>query len=1231
MVVNPAPGAAGAPLARVPATGARPLQAPGSALVSADIWPHPLTAEGRATRPVTVLPKTTLAEFIASALAELGSDAGSSGRGASALPLRCLSAGAPFTAFIDGRPVPRGAWAETRLCAGQIVTLRAALAGGDGKNPLAAILQLAVLVAAIVVPPLLFASSWAQALTGAAITIAGGLIVNALAPPRAPDTLPEPGAAPAPVYGLRSGSNRARPYEPLLLVLGAHRVFPDLSAAEYTEIVDGEQYLHQVFNFGLGNLAIDNFRIGETPLRSYEEVQLQRDNAAGDLTLVAGNVDSEAGGVLEDTAFIERSTGQNTGRIGIDLVGRIFEVNEQGDIVENSVEVEIEWEPASGGGPVERRTVTLTNDTQTPYRRTLGYDLGTPGAWLVRVRRTADPDESDRVYDDLSWAALRAYQLDTADYQGQTRYALRIRASGQLFGRLNRVSAMVLQRVPTWDGARWTASMPTDNPAWLFRWYARGIRVDGHLVAGLGLSSRRIDEEALKAWGAWCDTQGLGCNLVLDRAISHGEVLALIAQCGRASVSWQSGKLGVVWEEAGRPATALITPGNIIAGSFAVEYANGRGADEIAVRYIDPDLDWQYNTLRRLVPGVTTPPASTATITLHGVTSSMQAAAECNLQAARQLYHRRRFSWEMAAEGLSLARGDVVHLTHSLIDGGRAGRLAGGDAARPILDRPVNVDGGGEMLFRLADGAVHQSAVAAPPGIAGETARIVLDTPLPEAPDADGASPLDTLWRLYDAALPPARARIVAVEPASDRRVRFTAIDEIALYYDAATLDLSAPLPPLRSRAPRILDITIAETLVRVGAGFAVEIEAALTVAGDWRGGVVRAGIDGATPATVARMVDGETTARWLAPPAGKLTVTVTPGTEAAPSGAPFTVSYEIIGPLAPPGPPTNFLIDVLGDGTRRLRWTPPLDSDLAGVLIRFGAQASPPLEWEQLTPLHRGHLTASPLETIEPPAGVWVFSARAIDTGGRLSEDEVRIVAELGPQRQGDAIVWFCPSATGWPGARFETIERSNDGRDALENIGDYTWDDLTTWDAWESWTTGDGTQATTEILFRSTVEDLAAIFDAELRWTADVAGDVAFEYRATDAEEDIASEPWAPYVPATTVHGRHLQMRWRIAGDGTQVLSLDHLCWSVHAPGATRNLLDRDTADWEGSAALGRIVPNDLRLVTDLDVTLQSVGAGWSWTLLNKNDPTRIRIYDGDGNPADAIVDVIVRGVAE
>ncbi len=165
--------------------------------------------------------------------------------------------------------------------------------------------------------------------------------------------------------------------------------------------------------------------------------------------------------------------------------------------------------------------------------------------------------------------------------------------------------------------------------------------------------------------------------------------------------------------------------------------------------------------------------------------------------------------------------------------------------------------------------------------------------------------------------------------------------------------------------------------------------------------------------------------------------------------------------------------------------------------------------------------------------------------------------------------------------------------------------------------------------MVFTAEPFDFDFALDFALRWSAEAVGEVTFEYRTGASAAQLAAASWAEYTPPATVGGRWLQLRWRITGDGTQALSFDHLCWSAHAPAAERKLLDRNTADWQGSAATGRIVPVDLDLVTDLDVTLQSVGAGWSWTLLNKNNPTRIRIYDGDGNAADAVVDVIVRGV--
>ena len=174
------------------------------------------------------------------------------------------------------------------------------------------------------------------------------------------------------------------------------------------------------------------------------------------------------------------------------------------------------------------------------------------------MRRTGAPSDDERTFDDLAWSALRSYQPDEADYGGQTRLGVRIRASGQLTGRLDR-------RLRHWSARRCRPGtapngprpLPSSNPAWIFRWYAHGIyravRRTGSRprgwIAGAGLAPaprrRRGPDRVGRLVRA---AQGLRCDFVLDRPLSHAEVLTLIARCGRAAVTWQTGKLGVIWD-----------------------------------------------------------------------------------------------------------------------------------------------------------------------------------------------------------------------------------------------------------------------------------------------------------------------------------------------------------------------------------------------------------------------------------------------------------------------------------------------------------------------------------------------------------------------------------------------------------------------------------------------------------------------------------------------------------
>ena len=918
--------------------------------------PHPVTLEGRTAREV---PAGTTVRGLAAGLGD-------------------------FVAAVDGRPVGADGL-DDALPDGALVVARAAPAGGDDTNPLRTVLQVALLVASIYFPPLAGLGKLGTAVLTAGIVVGGNLVINAIAPPRLPSLTGSDAEAPEPVYSLTGGANRARPYQPLLLVLGTHRVFPDLAAKEYAVFesrlpaagrgiaftgippVPGspgewdlpsfaspragspggsvDQFLYQLFHFGLGDLRVADLRLGETPLSDLEEVETEFSAADGSIGLVAGNVDTAAGPLLDDAGWASRTTPADTVRIELDFTGRIFGVDaSDGSAASHSVEILVEIRPDGGADDTVRAsTVTLSSSSADAYRLTVPYPDLDAGVWQVRVRRrTAPTSESARtaaqeaqgtvLYDDVAWAALRSYQRDTASYAGQTRLGVRIRASGQLQGRLDRLSGTVSQLIPAWDGSAWVAEQASSNPAWLFRWYARGVFEGTDLLAGVGLPASRIDDDGLKAWGAWCDLHGLTCNAVLDRDMAHEEVLAAIAACGRASTSWSTGLLGVVFDQEDRDAVAYFGPQNIVAGSFESDWASGAVADEIVCRYVEPDADWQWNTVRRSVPRAAAANRS-ATLTLWGVTDRDQAAKACNLQAARQLYHKRRMRWQTGPEGLAVARGDVVHVSHALVDGGTTGRVLGGQRRHLELDRGIVVAAGDMMLLRLPDGTLHASAVTADPPVAdGEAAtRVRLATLLPEGKGvgADGSSPLDMLWRHYAAADPPLKAKVVAVEPQVPNLVRIEAIDEVAAYYAAATSDLTVDLPDLRRREPAVVRIDFAERLLEVGGGYAVELTATLTVEGDWRGGTVTAALDGGPARVVGRLSGQDLDATWQVPASGTVAVRAVPGSAAAPAGRALEVEHAIQGVLAPPGAVAEFSADGVPGGYA-LDWAASTDVDHA-------------------------------------------------------------------------------------------------------------------------------------------------------------------------------------------------------------------------------------------------------------------------------------------------------------
>lgn len=799
-----------------------------------DFLPNPLTSEGR--EQIVVVPGITVEALLANYL-----------------PLPDID----FMVSIDGMVIPKGQWPEIRITRDCHMQVRVAPLDGPGSNPIATILQLGLLVAAPHLSGVLQAAglsaAWASGVT--AIAVAGGILaLNAIFPPRLPEiTTDEEKRA----YTLSAGGNRARPHQPFLLVLGQHRVFPDLIAKPYSEFsgsttaivrtkpvqqsfggdiddpfgpggryigddqvvvppqsqyvtVDqtteehvihyNEHHLYQLFDFGIGTLRRQNHRLGETPLTSFDAVDTQASTT--NITLVDGNVDTIQGAELEFNTAVERRTAKDTKKIVFHLISRNFELNDENEVVGGTNTFLLEYRRV-GAATWEEQTVEMPSPNGTQARevtrRAFGYAV-TAGQYDVRVTLITEWDTSN---ESLSASAtlfvINAHQTATANLSGRNPYALKIRATGQLYGRVENLSADISQLIPVWDGTQWLDDQATSNPAWIMRAFWRGWYrpSDGKLMAGRGLDNNQIDDESLQLWGAFCDANSLRCDLVIDSAATDADIEQLIAQCGWASVSKATGKRGVIWENDNQPVSVVFNPANIVAGSMRIEYQNEGLADEVVGTFVDRDSDYGQNTIRRLVEGVLAPSRS-VTVPLRGITSGGQAAKELNRMAAAQYYHQRHITWEASAEGgpLFVTRGDVVGLGHDLAGGTVGGRLTGLGTARTALMATIALPASGMVWIWGLDGDIHVTAFTR------STADVMvmnIAVALPSAPSIISDDPSAYRFVAFADGVSPRKVRITGVEHSRSGYYKFTARDEIALYYNARSADLSFDLLPDRS------------------------------------------------------------------------------------------------------------------------------------------------------------------------------------------------------------------------------------------------------------------------------------------------------------------------------------------------------------------------------------------------------------------------------------------------
>ena len=651
-------------------------------------------------------------------------------------------------------------------------------------------------------------------------------------------------------------------------------------------------------------------------------------------------------------------------------------------------------------GPFPATTVpttylTFTNDNTKPVRRSYARYVS-KGQYEVRLWRYSQAEIDDRYISDFTWTVLKSYQPDTTDYTGQTRLGMRIRASDQISGVVDTLSGIIESRVPARNSDGTWGLTRTRNPAWQYVAHAIGKKdANGRRMFGACLPRARMDWESIHDWAGYCTANSLTCDIVFDRQQPIAEQLQIIAQCGRAAPTWATGKLGVIWDAAYQPSTAMYGMSNIIAGTFSVRYISEALADEIEVSYLDRDNNYKPTTLRATVPEVTQQ-GNVAKIEMIGVTDSALVAKNANLLAADQYYRRRRVTWETDMEGIVSVRGDVVTLSHDLTSWGYSGRLIAGATINGVstvtLDRAVPLTSGTEhwlMLRTPAGTMAHYSAGT--PAASGETSTLRLLTNPPLLPGQDGQhTAYDYVWFFEPSTTPGKKVKILDVRPINEHRIQFTATDEVDEYYESETNPTWTPAASeYYGPSPSVASISVSEILLthtgisQVWLYF--DLENAIGVR-------LRISVNGGAWRNEGEVRGNEWFGNFNAD--DELVIEASPWAVAVTAAADTvkTLTYTVLGKLAPPADVTGFSAEVWNQNIR-LKWDANPDIDIDSYIVRIGSG-----NWEDATAIG----TTKGLELVykQLSLGTHTFQIKALDTSGKVSGNAtLAVVIVEGPR----------------------------------------------------------------------------------------------------------------------------------------------------------------------------------------------------------------------------------------
>ncbi len=698
-------------------------------------------------------------------------------------------------------------------------------------------------------------------------------------------------------------------------------------------------------------------------------------------------------------------------------------------------------------GKLKYNPLSITAKQATTLRRAVSFKVP-KGQYDVRLRRLTADAANDDIFDECMWTALRSVRSSApVRMQGLAMTALRIKATDQLNGIVDRFNGVVQALIPDFTGSEWIVQ-PTSNPAAIYR----------HVLQGAGnnrpLADLRLDVQKIEDWHGRCREAGYAYDAIINYDTSVREVLQDVAALGRASPAIVDGKWSVVEDIAQSVPVQHFTPRNSFA--FEAHKAFDEQPQALRVRFVNRDKGWTADERLVFADGFSESTASHyETLELAGVTSAQQAWKHGRYHLATALLRPETYQFNADIEHLVCTRGDLIRLTHDVpMFGLSSARITGletdedGKVTAIALDTETSQEAGKSYSLRCRT-KTGGSLLVGLQTLAGKSKTLQLAQPL----EAEQAPQAGDLVMFGESGQESVALVVKSIEPQGDLSARLTCVDAAPEIYQAdqgvippfksnITLDDAARLPP----APDVAEVQSGEeSLIRNADGslttrivvtlippaYSHPLTTQVLIRGEGESKFVPADIlsEGPTQISIVGVEEGQRydiQLRYLA----------ANNTRSLPR---LIGGYQVAGTSALPSDVEALDISVVGD-VAYLRWPAVSDIDLSHYCIRHSAQTEG-AEWSNA--LDIAQIVPLDATTIALPALPGSYLIKAVDVGGRASVRAAVAKSPMGVLQGYNAVIAIDEAAHHFVGtktglARIEGALRLDgaDEMDDLENI---------------------------------------------------------------------------------------------------------------------------------------------------------------------------------------------------